>query len=153
MNNINEIISVARTKAKKRVGRGNSAKGGNTSGRGNNGQKARTGGSIPARFEGGQTPFWKRIGKKKGFMHHRKINVVSINLKELAELATAGTLTIDAMVAKQVLKKGEKLKILGHGDVISAINVQAHHVSKSALAKIEKAGGKVEMIPVKEKKK
>ena len=153
MNDLNEITGVIKGRPKKRVGRGNSAKGGNTAGRGNDGQKSRTGGSIPARFEGGQTPLWKRIGKKKGFTHRRKFNVTCINLKDLEEMAKDGTLTIDAVISKGILKKGDKLKILGTGEVKSTLNIQTHFISKSASEKIKKAGGKIEIISYKEKKK
>lgn len=146
MEQLQDMVGVEKHKTKKRLGRGNSAGGGNTSGRGNKGQKARTGGSVPAHFEGGQTPYFMRIAKKKGFRHHRKFSIMLLNLKDLANLAKDGTLTVEALVASQVIKSDTKLKILGEGEIKSALTVQAHFVSKSARAKIEAAGGKIEII-------
>ncbi|MDD5605821.1 MAG: 50S ribosomal protein L15 [Patescibacteria group bacterium] len=146
MNQLHEIISADKNPSQKRRGRGNAAGGGNTSGRGNKGQKARTGGSVPARFEGGQTPYYMRIAKKKGFKHHRKFRIMRINLKDLAKLAKDGKLIFEDLVKTQIIKAGAKLKILGEGDIKDALQVQAHYISKSALDKIEKAGGKVEIL-------
>lgn len=146
MDQLHDIVGVAKNPARKRVGRGSSAGGGSTAGRGNKGQKARTGGNIPAYFEGGQIPLIRRLAKRRGFKSHRKFQVVKINLKDLAKYADNGKLDPKQLVETGKIMPGTKVKILGEGQVDSAYQVQAHLVSASAKTKIEAAGGTVEIL-------
>jgi len=146
MDQLHQIVLTDTNKPRKRVGRGNSAGGGGTAGRGTKGQKARAGGNIPARFEGGQTPYFRRIAKKRGFKHHRKFKVFRVNLKDLPRYVIEGKLSIDELVKSKKILPNTKVKILGEGEVKEAYLVQAHQISGSAVKKIEAAGGKVEIV-------
>jgi len=141
-----KITAISKNKDRKRVGRGSSAGGGKTAGRGTKGQKARTGGSIPAYFEGGQTPWMMRLKKKKGFKPHRTFTTLALNLSDLSGYAQDGKFSIDTLMETKRIKPGTKIKILGTGDVDTALTVQAHFISGSAKSKIEAAGGTVELI-------
>lgn len=115
---------------KKRVGRGTSSGLGKTCGRGHKGQTSRAGGTKGARFEGGQTPLYRRL-PKRGFKNYPfKKTYQLFNLDDLSKLKTATGL----------------IKILGQGEVTGPVNVAAHKVSAAARKKIEAAGGKVEII-------
>lgn len=141
-----EILSAGNDKSRKRVGRGSSAGGGSTAGRGNKGQKARTGGSVPAHFEGGQTPLIRRLKKKKGFKSHRKFTVFKINLKDLPHFTEDNKVTIARLLEKGLITPHTRVKILGEGEVPAGIEITANSISTNALKKIEAAGGKVEII-------
>ena len=121
-------------KKKKRVGRGTSSGTGKTCGRGHKGQKSRSGGTKGIRFEGGQTPLYRRL-PKRGFKNYpfRKEYVV-INVSELAKL--------DGEISKESLSVYGLLKVLGDGEIKKAITVKADKFSKTAKQKIEAAGGK-----------
>ncbi len=128
------------THRKRIVGRGIAGKGGKTAGRGTKGQKARR--SIPAGFEGGQLPLLQRIPKLKGFtnpfrVEYTPINLDAINALGLSELSPA------IFVANGLARKGDFVKILGRGELASAINISAHRFSASARSAIEAAGGTV----------
>ncbi|MFA5270214.1 MAG: 50S ribosomal protein L15 [Patescibacteria group bacterium] len=143
---LHEITSEKISKDRRRVGRGSGSGMGKTSGRGTKGQKARTGGSVPSHFEGGQTPIIRRLPKTKGFRRpHRPVTFV-INLNHLAQFADNGSLTIESLKQRGYLTAGERVKILGEGELTAAVNVEANAVSKSAKSKIEAAGGKVTII-------
>lgn len=146
MDAMHEIVGISKSPARKRVGRGSSAGGGSTAGRGNKGQKQRTGGSVPAYFEGGQTPLIRRLAKRRGFKSQRKFHEVRINLKDLPKYAEDGQLTITKLIENHQIMPGTKVKILGEGTLTGAYQVQAHSVSASARAKIEEQGGKVEIV-------
>jgi len=145
-------ISSARgsTKARKRIGRGNGSGKGTYSGRGVKGQGSRTGiGKFNAAFEGGQTPLFRRLPKARGFTKWNQVEFNVVNLDELAELAAAGVTTVDAVVLAEhgyIRKNGNPLKVLARGTLTTAVTVTANKASKEALAQIEKAGGKVELI-------
>jgi large subunit ribosomal protein L15 len=127
-----------------RVGRGNASGKGTTAGRGQKGQKSRRGGNIPAWFEGGQMPLQRRL-PKRGFASTRKVTPEIVNLSDLEGLGD----TVDLQVlidAGKVPRKTKVLKVLGNGDLSTAITVRAHRFSKSARAKIEAAGGTAEEI-------
>jgi large subunit ribosomal protein L15 len=130
-------------KDRTRKGRGIGSKG-KTAGRGSKGQGAR--GTIPAGFEGGQTPLYRRSPKAKGFNNPFRVEYVVVNLDVLAELDAAtidpGVLRSHGLVAKQGL-----VKVLGRGELSKAVTVRAHAFSKSAIAAIEAAGGRTEVIP------
>lgn len=146
MDHLGSVIGMDKKKPRKRVGRGSGSGSGDTAGRGNDGQKSRSGGSIPARFEGGQMPLFKRIGKKKGFKPHRRISVVRINLKDLSRYSTNGKLVITDLVKSGKIRSDSKIKILGEGEVAQAFTVQTHFISASARAAIKAAGGEIQMI-------
>lgn len=131
---------------KRRVGRGQASGAGKTSGRGHGGQNSRTGGGVRIGFEGGQLPLYRRL-PKRGFSNFRfKTRYAIINLSQLAEMEET-TITPELLLEKGIIKKIlDGVKILGDGELDRAIEVQAHKFSQSAVEKIEKAGGKVEVI-------
>lgn len=146
MDQLHQITSTATNPARKRIGRGASAGGGTTAGRGTKGQKARTGGQIPARFEGGQIPYFRRLAKKRGFKHHRKFSIFKLNLKDLPRYVKDGQVTIAALTAAGQIGPTTKVKLLGEGQIDTAYQVQTHLVSGSAADKIKAAGGTVEIV-------
>jgi len=136
-------------KSKKRVGRGNGSGHGTTSGRGSKGQLSRSGGSSKTRlgFEGGQMPLNRRIPHLKGFKNTRKEEFNIINLSQLEKLEEGLAVDIDAFFKLGMVRdKKNKIKILGNGSLTKKLTVKADCFSKSAIEKIEKAGGKAEAI-------
>ncbi len=131
----------------KRVGRGHGSGHGKTSCRGHKGQKARKSPDIAPWFEGGQTPIIRRI-PKRGFKNPFKIYYTVINVKQLEERFEANEVVDYESLVKKGLVKGKNkvIKILGDGEITKPLTVKVHAVSKSAKEKIEKAGGKVELI-------
>jgi large subunit ribosomal protein L15 len=126
---------------KTRKGRGEASKG-KTAGRGTKGTKARY--QVPARFEGGQMPLHMRLPKLKGFKNPNKTEYQVVNVAMLGRLfPDGGTVDVAAMVAKGAVRKGEKVKVLGQGDIAVALNVHADAFSASARDKITAAGGSV----------
>ncbi len=146
MTQLHAITSLDRNKNRKRVGRGSAAGGGSTAGRGNKGQKARTGGSIPAYFEGGQVPFIRRLKKKRGFHSHRSYTWLRLGLTDIAKLAVDGKLDLDTLAEKGLLKTGTRVKILDNGELTTALQVKVHAASAGARSKIEAAGGTIELV-------
>lgn len=125
--------------AKTRKGRGEASKG-KTAGRGTKGTKARY--QVPARFEGGQMPLHMRLPKLKGFKNPNKVEFQVVNLATLARLYPGGgTVTVTDLVDRGAVRKGEPVKVLGHGDISVAVTVSAHAFSSSAREKIVAAGG------------
>ncbi len=121
-------------KKKKRVGRGSSSGSGKTCGRGHKGQKSRTGGTKGPRFEGGQTPLYRRL-PKRGFKNYLfKEEYAVINVSDLNKY--------EGEVNKEVLKLSGLLKILGEGEIKKSLTVRADKFSATARKKIEAAGGK-----------
>ena len=130
---------------RKRVGRGMGSGHGKTSTRGHKGQGSRSGSSLMRGFEGGQMPLHRRL-PKRGFTNIFRTEYTVLNLDRLVELNET-ELTLEAFQAKGYLRRrGELLKILGNGELTSAITVHAHKFSKAAQEKIEKAGGKAVLI-------
>jgi large subunit ribosomal protein L15 len=131
----------ART-ARTRVGRGEASKG-KTAGRGTKGTKARD--QVPARFEGGQMPLHRRVPQLKGFSNARfKTTYQVVNTRRLAELyPEGGDVTPESLAAKGAVRAGELVKVLGMGEVTTALRVSAHAFSASARDKITAAGGTV----------
>ena len=131
----------ART-ARTRVGRGEASKG-KTAGRGTKGSKART--QVPESFEGGQMPMHRRLPKLKGFSNLRfKTTYQVVNLDRLASLyPDGGAVSPEDLAAKGAVRPGELVKILGQGEISSAVQVAAHGFSASARTKITAAGGTV----------
>jgi large subunit ribosomal protein L15 len=142
-------------KRRKRVGRGPSSGHGKTSTKGSKGHKARSGGGKAGGFEGGQMPLYRRIPKRGFLPHGGKTEYAVANLKALSAFPSGATVDPDALVAARLIKRGERdrVKLLGDGDVPHALTVRVHAISESAKAKIEAAGGRVDVLPVKEGKK
>ena len=133
------------TKTRKRVGRGMGSGHGKTSTRGSKGQHAGTGFGQKRGFEGGQMPLHRRL-PKRGFNNIFKKEFAIVNLVQL-EKADGDTFTVDSLRELGLVKKlGDGLKVLGAGTLTKKITVEAHHFSKSALEKIQKAGGTAQVI-------
>ena len=130
---------------KKRVGRGMGSGMGKTSTRGHKGQGSRSGSSLMRGFEGGQMPLHRRL-PKRGFTNIFKTEYEVVNLERLAGI-DAKEITPDVLRKAGVVNgKNVPIKVLGHGDLSKAVTVHAHKFSKSAQEKIEKAGGKVQVL-------
>ena len=142
---------VKNNKKKMRVGRGIGSGKGKTSSRGHKGQKSRSGVAIKS-FEGGQMPLYRRL-PKRGFKSLKKDNTAILNLSKIQSMLdkTKNDIkkTLDLKILKEknlINKKYLKLKILGTGEIKNNIEISANFASKQALAKIEKAGGKINII-------
>ena len=138
------------TKKKIRVGRGIGSGKGKTSGRGVKGQKSRSGVAIKS-FEGGQMPLYRRL-PKRGFNPIGKINVAIMNLEKIQSFIDQKTINSSDKINAELLKKlklinknSQKLKILGTGEIKVKINIEADLISKSAMEKLEKVGGTVQL--------
>ncbi len=138
--------AIGSTKNRKRIGRGQGSGTGKTAGKGHKGQKARSGGSIKAGFEGGQMPMHRRL-PKRGFTSLNKKVYALINLGDLEGFAAGSRVGLEEFGQAGLINKiYDGVKILGDGEIAQALTIQAHKFSKSAVAKIEAAGGKVEVI-------
>ena len=137
------------THKRKRVGRGSGSGRGKTSGRGTKGQNSRSGGGVPATFEGGQLRLMKRLPKMRGFNNRFKVYYVPVNLDRLNEGFEGGSEVSSASLYANGLlgKLSDPIVLLGEGTVDKALHVKVHRASKSATAKIEAAGGSVEILP------
>ncbi len=132
-------------KNRKRIGRGAGSGTGKTSGKGQKGQKSRSGGSPHPWFEGGQMPLYRRL-PKRGFTNIFRKEYEVVNISQLAEITGVDPVTPAVLKEKGLVKKIDAVKILGDGELSAGINVEAHKFSRSAMEKIEKAGGKVKII-------
>jgi large subunit ribosomal protein L15 len=129
----------------RRVGRGNGSGWGCTAGRGNNGQKARAGYSRRFGFEGGQMPLYRRV-PKRGFKNPFRVEYDIVNVGDLARVE-AEVITVDEMKKSGLVRiNADLVKILGEGDLEKPVTVEAHRFSQTAREKIEKAGGKAQVI-------
>ena len=144
---LNSLEKSPETKVRKRVGRGPGSGMGKTSTRGENGQKSRSGASIKAWFEGGQSPLYRRI-PKRGFNNTRfQTRYATINLSDLNRFNDGDTVTPELLKELGIVKKQlSGIKVLGEGQLDKKITVQAHKFSKSALDKINESGSKAEVI-------
>ena len=133
-----------------RAGRGISAGRGKTAGRGMKGQNARSGGGKGPYFEGGQLPLFRRLPTLRGFTNINRIEYQPLNVGALAQDFEAGDeVTPEILVNRGYIRKnGGPVVILGDGEIDIALTVKAHRFSKSARAKIEAAGGTVEILPL-----
>lgn len=131
-------------KARKRVGRGSASGWGCTAGRGNKGQNARSGGGVRPGFEGGQMPLQRRL-PKRGFNNYNfRTEFAVINLDRLqAAFEGKSKISLDDIYERGLCRYGEAVKILGKGEINSALKVEAHKFSKSAAQKIRDAGGEI----------
>ncbi|AWM33566.1 50S ribosomal protein L15 [Hymenobacter nivis] len=144
MNLSNLKPAVGSTKNQKRIGRGEGSTRGGTSTRGHKGAKSRSGYKRKSGFEGGQMPLQRRV-PKFGFTNINRVEYKAINLDVLASLVEGTqTATMDAayFVANGLVSKNAKIKVLGRGEITTALEIHAHAFSKSAVEAIEKAGGK-----------
>jgi large subunit ribosomal protein L15 len=142
---------------RKRVGRGPGSGTGKTAGRGEKGQKSRSGHTHRAGFEGGQMPLVRRV-PKRGFTNIWRTEYTVVNLSQLEKLAESGggatagagavatDITPEVLVARGLARSGRPVKVLGEGEIGRALTVKAHRFSKSARAKIEAAGGRCEEL-------
>jgi len=129
-------------KGKKRVGRGPGSGMGTYSTRGLKGQNSRSGGGVREGFEGGQTPLIKRI-PKKGFNRVKNYKVSIVNIEKLDRFKEGEEITLDKLRNAGLAGKRDRIKILGRGSIDKKLSVHANEFSKSAVEKIEKAGGKI----------
>ena len=134
------------SKSKLRKGRGESGKRGKTAGRGTKGTGARK--TVPAYFEGGQIPLYRRIPKLKGLKNTPKMAYVVVNVSDLQEKDLKGDIDPDILQQNGLTRKKGLVKVLGNGDITNTVNIKVHAVSESAKKKIEDAGGTVEVIEV-----
>ena len=137
-------------KKKKRLGRGIGSGKGKTSGRGHKGQKSRSGVAIKS-FEGGQMPLYRRL-PKRGFNPISRVNIAIMNLEKIQSFIDEKTIKSSDTINMELLKKlklinknSQKLKILGTGDIKDKINIEANLASKSAVEKLEKIGGSIQL--------
>jgi large subunit ribosomal protein L15 len=133
------------TRDRRRVGRGIAGKGGKTAGRGTKGQGARD--NVKPGFEGGQLPLTQRVPKLKGFKNPFRVEYNVINLDTL-EGFEGDSVDPDTLRAKGLVHKHGLVKVLGRGELSRPLTVSAHAFSKSAVAAIEGAGGRVRVIPL-----
>ena len=134
------------THAKKRKGRGIASGHGKTSCRGNNGEGQRSGNSHKRGFEGGQMPSYRQMPKLKGFKNKFREESAAINIARLAELDAEVIDLAFLQETKKASSAAVALRVLGNGEITKAITVKATYFSPSAKEKIEKAGGKAELV-------
>lgn len=135
-------------KSGKRIARGQGSGRGGTATRGHKGAKSRSGWSRKRNFEGGQMPIQMRL-PKRGFKNPNRINYVALNtaqLQAISEKYGLSEITIDNLYANRIIKKNDKVKVLGNGDLTAKVSVSVHASSESAKTKIEQAGGSVTIL-------
>ena len=131
-------------KKKIRVGRGEGGRRGKTAGRGTKGLKARS--KLRPGFEGGQTPLAMRLPKLKGFTNPNKETFAIVNLSSFEEFETGSEISPETLRERGLIRHRGRVKVLAEGELDKALTVRAHAFSSSAKAKIEKAGGSIEII-------
>ncbi len=133
-------------KAVKRIGRGHGSGNGKTAGKGHKGQNARSGGGVRLGFEGGQMPLARRI-PKRGFNNIFASKYATVNVSDLNKFKDGTEVDTELLIASGLIKKAyDGVKILGNGELTSQLTVKAAKFSASAKEKIEKAGGKAEVM-------
>lgn len=138
--------SIGSTKNRKRIGRGTGSGHGKTATKGHKGQKARSGGSIKAGFEGGQMPLQRRL-PKRGFTPFDRVVYSLVNISQLDVFDAGSVIDVVSLVSKGLIKSDRfAVKILGSGDITKSVKVSANKFSQSAKDKIIAAGGSVEEI-------
>jgi large subunit ribosomal protein L15 len=136
--------SIGSTKNRKRIGRGTGSGHGKTATKGHKGQKARSGGSIKAGFEGGQMPLQRRL-PKRGFTPLDRVEYSLVNVGQLDVFESGSVVDVVSLVTEGLIKSDRKaVKILGNGDITKKLNISANKFSQSAKNKIIAAGGSVE---------
>ena len=143
---VHDVRATHPRKNRKRVGRGNGSGSGTYSGRGNKGQKARSGGGVRPGFEGGQNPQIKGLPMMRGFHNRFRVEYQAVNLNRLQELPDIVTeVTPELLASLRLVRHADKpIKILARGDISRALAVSATKFSGAAKAKIEAAGGSVQ---------
>ena len=148
---LNQIDKNKSFKSRKRIGRGIGSGKGKTSSRGHKGQKSRSGVAVK-NFEGGQMPLYRRL-PKRGFKNFEKKNIAILNLSKIQTMFDKKKNELKNLIDHKILKekrlinrKFDKLKILGTGKIKDNIEISAHFASKQALEKVQKAGGKINLI-------
>lgn len=138
--------SIGSTKNRKRIGRGTGSGHGKTATKGHKGQKARSGGSIKAGFEGGQMPLQRRL-PKRGFTPLDRVVFSLVNISQLDVFESGSVIDVTALISKGLIKSDRfAVKILGNGDITKSLKISANKFSQSAKDKIIAAGGSVEEI-------
>jgi large subunit ribosomal protein L15 len=138
--------SIGSTKNRKRIGRGTGSGHGKTATKGHKGQKARSGGSIKAGFEGGQMPLQRRL-PKRGFTPLDRVVFSLVNISQLDVYESGSVVDASSLVSKGLIKSDRfAVKILGNGDITKSLKISANKFSQSAKDKIIAAGGSVEEI-------
>ena len=127
-------------KKRTRKGRGNASGKGGECGRGHKGQQSRSGYSRKLGFEGGQNPLYRRIPKLRGIKNFSKTNFVVVNLDFFERFSDQDTFDLDFFLDNKVIKRNEKLKVLGQGNLSRKLKISAHSFSKTAIEKLEKTG-------------
>jgi len=130
------------TKQRKRLGRGPGSGHGKTAGRGHKGFKSRSGSGVKPGFEGGQMPLQRRL-PKRGFNNIFKKQYALVSLTQLDSFSAGDIITVEALVAAKIVKKGMAVKVLANGELSKAFTVKVDKMSESAKSKIESAGGSV----------
>jgi large subunit ribosomal protein L15 len=144
---LNELSPPAGSRRRrKRKGRGVGSGSGKTAGRGTKGHNSRSGGGVRPGFEGGQMPIHRRL-PKRGFTNIFKKKIAVVNIRDLATFESGSVVDEIALVRKGLIKgRRDGIKLLGQGDIDIPLTVKVHGASRSAVEKIEAAGGKVEVI-------
>jgi len=133
-------------KSKFRKGRGHGSGNGKTAGRGQDGQKSRSGGGVRIGFEGGQMPLYRRL-PKRGFTCRNSKEIIGINVDRLNIFEEGTTVTVETLIEKGIVKNPKDgVKILGNGEITKGLTIKVNAFSKSAIEKIEAAGGKAEVV-------
>ncbi|HET7342109.1 MAG TPA: 50S ribosomal protein L15 [Methylomirabilota bacterium] len=138
---------------RKRVGRGPGSGHGKTSTKGSKGHKARSGGGKTMGFEGGQMPLYRRLPKRGFLPFGGKTEYAVVNLKALGAFAAGAVVDPDGLVKAGLIKRAnrDRVKLLGDGDVPHALTVRVHAISGAARTKIEGQGGRIEVLPARDK--
>ena len=142
--------NIGSKKLRKRVGRGTAAGQGKTAGRGTKGQGARAGGGTRLYHQGGNLPFFRRLPflRGKGFTPINRVEYDEVNLGQLKDFEDGSQVNPETLLEARLIKDGTNpVVLLGEGEVGVALDVSVHRISKSAQAKIEAAGGSVEILP------
>jgi large subunit ribosomal protein L15 len=140
------VPKAATSKANKRRGQGAASGQGGTGGRGHKGQKALSGGKVRRGFEGGQMPLIRRV-PKRGFTNIFSTRYEVVNVSDIVERGLEGEITPEVLKTTGLVRKANaKVKILGEGEILKALNIKAHAFSRSAKEKIVNAGGTAEVI-------
>ena len=144
---LHDLVCTEGSKKKsKRIGRGHGSGWGKTAGKGHKGQNARSGGGVRPGFEGGQMPLQRRI-PKRGFNNIFAKKVIAINVGDLEKFGEGSVIDVNELINMGLVKSDfDKIKILGNGTLSKSLTVKAQMFSKSAVQKIEAAGGKAEVI-------
>ena len=145
--NLNELSPAAGShKLKKRLGRGVGSGTGKTAGRGTKGHNSRSGGGVRPGFEGGQMPIHRRL-PKRGFANIFRKKIIEVNIRDLSRFESGSTVDEAALIRMGLVKgKRDGIKLLGLGEINYPLKIKINRVSKNARAKIESAGGSIEVI-------